>query len=146
MPNITHHSRDTSNHKAEVRHSSLREVQDHEYSFFLFCIRICSDQIQYMRSKQHTWSIDFTKGTISVKYLHLCPTRSPTCHDPINPQTTGLVTMSNLNTQMYPSKSISQIRTLAAGSVAKWLSLRAPLQRPRARILGADMAPLIRPH
>ena len=32
-----------------------------------------------------------------------------------------------------------------AGSVAEWLSSRAPLQRPRVRILGADMAPLVRP-
>ena len=32
-----------------------------------------------------------------------------------------------------------------AGSVAEWLSSRAPLRRPRVRILGADMAPLVRP-
>ena len=32
-----------------------------------------------------------------------------------------------------------------AGSVAKWLSSRIPLQWPRVRILGADMAPLVRP-
>ena len=35
-----------------------------------------------------------------------------------------------------------------AGPVAEWLSSRAPLWRPRVspvRILGADMAPLIRP-
>ena len=31
------------------------------------------------------------------------------------------------------------------GSVAEWLSSRAPLRRPRVRILGADMAPLVRP-
>ena len=34
---------------------------------------------------------------------------------------------------------------LGAGSVAEWLSSRASLQRPRVRILGADMAPLVRP-
>ena len=36
-----------------------------------------------------------------------------------------------------------------AGPVAKWLSLRPPLQQPRVspvQILGADMAPLMRPH
>ena len=32
-----------------------------------------------------------------------------------------------------------------AGSVAKWLSSRSPLQRPRVQILGVDMAPLVRP-
>ena len=31
-----------------------------------------------------------------------------------------------------------------AGSVAEWLSSRAPLRQPRAQILGADMAPLVR--
>ena len=37
---------------------------------------------------------------------------------------------------------------LGAGPVAKWLTSRAPLRRPRVspvRILGMDMAPLIRP-
>ena len=35
-----------------------------------------------------------------------------------------------------------------AGPVAEWLSSRVPLRRPRVslvRILGADMAPLVRP-
>ena len=32
-----------------------------------------------------------------------------------------------------------------AGSVAEWLSSCAPLWWPRVRILGADMAPLVRP-
>ena len=32
-----------------------------------------------------------------------------------------------------------------AGSVAEWLSSHVPLQRPRVRILGTDMAPLVRP-
>ena len=31
-----------------------------------------------------------------------------------------------------------------AGPVAEWLSSRAPLQRPRVQILGADMALLVR--
>ena len=37
---------------------------------------------------------------------------------------------------------------LGAGPMAEWLSLRAPLRRPRVllvRILGVDMAPLVRP-
>ena len=38
-----------------------------------------------------------------------------------------------------------KIQTIGAGSVAEWLSLRAPLRQSRVRILGADMAPLIRP-
>ena len=37
-----------------------------------------------------------------------------------------------------------KIKSLGAGSVAEWLSSHAPLQRSRVRILGADMAPLIR--
>ena len=32
-----------------------------------------------------------------------------------------------------------------AGSMAEWLSLRAPLRRPRVQILGADVAPLVGP-
>ena len=31
------------------------------------------------------------------------------------------------------------------GSVSEWLSSCAPLQRPRVRILGKNMAPLVRP-
>ena len=38
------------------------------------------------------------------------------------------------------------VKNLAAGSVAEWLSSRAPLRRPRVRLLGADMALLVRPH
>ena len=38
----------------------------------------------------------------------------------------------------------SENRQYGAGSVAEWLSSCAPLQRPRVRILGADMAPLVR--
>ena len=37
------------------------------------------------------------------------------------------------------------IITLGAGSMAEWLSSRAPLQRPRVQILGADMELLVRP-
>ena len=37
------------------------------------------------------------------------------------------------------------MKTIGAGSVAEWLSSRALLRRPRVQILGADMAPLIRP-
>ena len=85
----------TSNHKAEAEHSSLREDQDRECRFFLFCIRICSDQTYHVRAKHWMWSSGFTKGTVSVKYLHLYPANLPTCHAPINPQTTGLVTTSN---------------------------------------------------
>ena len=54
----------------------------------------------------------FIKGTISIKYLHFYPTNSPTCHAPINPQIAGLATISNLDTQTCPFKSISQIRAL----------------------------------
>ena len=36
--------------------------------------------------------------------------------------------------------------TIGAGSVAEWLSSHTLLQQPRVRILGADMAPLVRPH
>ena len=45
-------------------------------------------------------------------------------------------------------KEISIIKKifLGAGSVAEWLSSRALLRRPRVRILGTDMAPLVRPH
>ena len=39
-----------------------------------------------------------------------------------------------------------QNQGLGAGSVAEWLSSRAPLWWPRVRILGADMAPLVRLH
>ena len=38
---------------------------------------------------------------------------------------------------------------VGAGPVAEWLSSRTPLRWPRVspvRILGADMAPLIKPH
>ena len=41
-----------------------------------------------------------------------------------------------------------QNSAMGAGPVAEWLSLHTPLWRPRvllARILGAGMAPLIRP-
>ena len=34
---------------------------------------------------------------------------------------------------------------LGAGSVVEWLSSCPPLWRPRVQILGADMAPLVRP-
>ena len=34
---------------------------------------------------------------------------------------------------------------MGAGSVAEWLSSRAPLRRPRVRVLGADMALLVGP-
>ena len=34
---------------------------------------------------------------------------------------------------------------LGASSVAEWLSSCTPLRRPRVRILGVDMAPLVRP-
>ena len=44
--------------------------------------------------------------------------------------------------------TIGKIKNEGASPVAKWLSSRAPLRRPRVSpvwILGADMAPLIMP-
>ena len=49
---------------------------------------------------------------------------------------------------VYPQemKLVNYVRTIpGAGSVAEWLSLCAPLRQPRVRILGANMAPLVRP-
>ena len=45
-------------------------------------------------------------------------------------------------------KQVLKMGLSGAGPVAEWLSLRAPLRWPRVslvRILGADMAPLVRP-
>ena len=36
-------------------------------------------------------------------------------------------------------------KTVGAGSVAEWLRSHAPLRWPRVRMLGTDMAPLVRP-
>ena len=48
----------------------------------------------------------------------------------------------NINPYDTPFKNILES---GAGSVAEWLSSRAPLQQPRVQILGTDMAPLVRP-
>ena len=37
------------------------------------------------------------------------------------------------------------VKKIGAASVAEWLSSRTSLRQPRVRILGADMAPLVRP-
>ena len=42
-------------------------------------------------------------------------------------------------------KKFNNLKRQRAGPVAEWLSSHAPLQRPRVQILGADMAPLVRP-
>ena len=41
--------------------------------------------------------------------------------------------------------ALLKLKELGASSVAEWLSLRARLRGPRVRILGGDMAPLLRP-
>ena len=46
---------------------------------------------------------------------------------------------------VFVNKVLLENNHAGAGSIAKWLSSRAPQRRPRVRILGADMAPLIRP-
>ena len=42
--------------------------------------------------------------------------------------------------------SFSNKTETVAGSMAEWLSSRAPLRRPRVHILSVDMALLVRPH
>ena len=47
-----------------------------------------------------------------------------------------------------PQTNFLKYAIIGASSVAEWLSSHAPLQQPRVlpvKILGADMAPLIRP-
>ena len=59
----------------------------------------------------------------------------------VNLQCYLLLLLALITLISYNNKNID----LGAGSVAEWLSSRAPLRRPRVRILGMDMAPLVRP-
>ena len=55
---------------------------------------------------------------------------------------------SGKNCLVSPYEKLDEEPEIGAGPLAKWLSLHAGLQRPRAslvQILGADMAPLVRP-
>ena len=50
-----------------------------------------------------------------------------------------------MNVEMQRCITRMAKKKCGAGSVAEWLSSRTPLRQPRVWILGADVAPLVRP-
>ena len=82
------------------------------------------------------------------RLLTVFPTAEATCLSFKGMWTAHLRILHSWHKVSYSILSLILNTCCGAGPVAKWLSPRAPLQQPRVsqvRILGVDMAPLIKP-
>ena len=156
------------------RHSLVEETEKHASNYYIWSFIHLTNRFEHLlwQTRHSVYVLGAVKGK------HSLPVCLPTLHallntaSPLTPDVWILHALSSFatpagrptvefNSDIFYLEMASDPTSLhpplqmpvrspgcRAGPVAKWMSLCAPLQRPRVlpvRILGTDMAPLIRP-